>query len=1089
MFEDYWYLNISKMSFSRDFLRFNEFFQEELKRLNHAQREAVEQTEGPVMVIAGPGTGKTHILAMRIGNILTRTDSKAHNILCLTFTDAGVKAMKDKLLRLIGPEAYRIPVFTFHSFCNSIIQNNLEKFGRYGLEPVSELERVEFIRNILSKLPSDHPLKKDKPDYLFYEKHLQHLFQRMKAENWTVEFVNTRIHEFLKSLPEREDYQYKVNRRDKRKGEPKLAEIAEVTEKAEKFRSGVSLFPVFEEQMNARKRYDYEDMILWVLRAFEENPSLLLRYQEQFLYFLVDEFQDTNGAQYEILRKLIGYWPNPNVFIVGDDDQSIFEFQGARLKNLINFYETYKEHLTTVVLTDNYRSSQKLLDASANLITFNKIRIAGKLDDVGSQKMLFAKNPAFAEAQLPPQIIEYPTRLQEEVAIASQIEHLKQQGFPLHEVAVIYARHKQSSRLMQLLSARGISFMTRRSQNVLQFPLVKNLLEMLEYIKMETGMPYSGEHLLFRMMHFPHFGIPAMDIARLSVTVRLQSNAEKHLTFREALSDEPFLSSAGVSAIGPFLQLSDFLNLSIQEQAGFSVPQMTEFIINRSGMLRHVLSKENHAEAVKVLFAFLNFVRREAERDPFISLEKLFEIIDRMNESKISLPLVTESEISPAYIMSDSGETQNGSVSLLTAHAAKGLEFQKVFLIDCVEDYWEKSKGTNYGQFFYPDTLTFAGEEDIMEAKRRLFFVAMTRAKESLQISYSVSGDDGKSLQRTQFIGEVCAATDTSSGIEVKTGGVIPEELVDAQTKLLTLSSPVVYSFDEAAINKLLENYALSISDLNTYLKCPLSFYYEKILRVPVLPRKATFYGNAFHDALKRGFQKFNIEKKAFPSPEIFASLFEEEFRRKRGFFTPIEFRHLLDTGKRQIADYCRQKEPTWPVEFQVEYKYSHVEANGVPLTGVIDRVDYNTDGRVHIVDYKSGAVRKNYMNRPNTLRENPSKSAETEEALYGGLYWRQLVFYKILLESYPSNNRLAGSAEISYLRPNDKGEFQTLPIKYKAEDTIFMMNLMRETYSKIMNQEFYHGCGDPDCHWCSFMKQQALFDSFASEEMESLDD
>ena len=154
--------------------QYNERFQRELERLNPAQRRAVEQTEGPVLVIAGPGTGKTHILGARIGRILLETDASAGNILCLTFTDAGVRAMRDRLLHFIGPEAHRVPIYTFHSFCNSIIQDNMELFGRQDLEPISDLERVELIRELIDDLPPDHPLRRNSSDRYFYEKNSRH---------------------------------------------------------------------------------------------------------------------------------------------------------------------------------------------------------------------------------------------------------------------------------------------------------------------------------------------------------------------------------------------------------------------------------------------------------------------------------------------------------------------------------------------------------------------------------------------------------------------------------------------------------------------------------------------------------------------------------------------------------------------------------------------------------------------------------------------------------------------------------------------------------------------------------------------------
>lgn len=225
-------------------------------------------------------------------------------------------------------------------------------------EPLSDLERVDIIRQLLDDLDANHALRRRQSDPYFYEAHLHDLFRRMKAENWTAELIDRQIDAYLDSLPFRKEFIYQTNTRQAKKGDPKQAKIDEIREKMERLRAAAHLFPPYTQALLQARRYDYEDMILWVLKAFKENEALLRTYQEQYLYLLVDEYQDTNGAQNEVLQQLISYWDSPNIFIVGDDDQSIFEFQGARLKNLTDFFEQYRHEIKLVTLTDNYRSSQ-----------------------------------------------------------------------------------------------------------------------------------------------------------------------------------------------------------------------------------------------------------------------------------------------------------------------------------------------------------------------------------------------------------------------------------------------------------------------------------------------------------------------------------------------------------------------------------------------------------------------------------------------------------------------------------------------------------------------------------------------------------
>ncbi|MCW3086755.1 MAG: ATP-dependent helicase, partial [Sediminibacterium sp.] len=342
--------------------------------LNTQQKRAVDTIEGPVMVIAGPGTGKTQILGARIGRILLDTDTQPENILCLTYTDAGAVAMRRRLLSFIGPDAYKVNIYTFHAFCNDIIQENLSLFEKTVLDPISDLEKIDLFKQLIDGFPKNHPLKRYRGDVYFEIRNLQQLFSSMKREGWTPEFINQKIDEFLADIPTRDEFVYKRAYKQFRAGDLKENKIEEAKEKMEKLRAAVNEFDRFQKLMRNRNRYDFDDMINWVIRAFEENKLLLSRYQEQFLYILVDEYQDTSGTQNRLVELLINYWEQPNVFVVGDDDQSIYRFQGANVENMLGFASGYKETLLTIVLTDNYRSTQPILDVSKTLIDRNEER-------------------------------------------------------------------------------------------------------------------------------------------------------------------------------------------------------------------------------------------------------------------------------------------------------------------------------------------------------------------------------------------------------------------------------------------------------------------------------------------------------------------------------------------------------------------------------------------------------------------------------------------------------------------------------------------------------------------------------------------
>ncbi len=195
------------MSVSTELLRRK--FREEYEKLNEQQKLAVDTIEGPVMVIAGPGTGKTQILASRIGKILLETDTAPESILCLTYTDAGVVAMRRRLLNFIGPDAYKVHIYTFHAFCHDVIQENLSLFEKTALDPLSDLERIELFKQLIDSFPKNHPLKRYRGDVYFEINNLNSLFSTMKREGWTPAFINQKIDEYLASLPQRDEYIYK----------------------------------------------------------------------------------------------------------------------------------------------------------------------------------------------------------------------------------------------------------------------------------------------------------------------------------------------------------------------------------------------------------------------------------------------------------------------------------------------------------------------------------------------------------------------------------------------------------------------------------------------------------------------------------------------------------------------------------------------------------------------------------------------------------------------------------------------------------------------------------------------------------------
>ncbi len=1044
----------------------NEAFLAFLDTLNPAQREAVDQVEGPVLVLAGPGTGKTHLLTARIGNILLRTDARPQNILCLTFTDAGASAMRQRLLQRIGPEAQRAPIFTFHAFCNRVIQENAEHFSTGSPEPVSELERIEIVRNLLGKLPPEHPLRLGKKDVYQFEEHLRDLFSTMKKEGWTPGLVLKRSEEFLNGLPSNPTYIYQRNSKNFKKGDPKTAQIEEVREKIERLKSAADLYPKYQYAMERAARYEYEDMLLWVTRAFEKNEALLRTYQERYQYILVDEFQDTNGAQFQLLNLLLDFWETPNIFIVGDDDQSIYEFQGARLQNLHEFQERYRNGLKTIVLEQNYRSAQPILDVASQVIGHNTLRVVN-LFEGSLEKHLRGLPELKGEVQLR----VFPNRLQETAHLVQQIENLIASGVSPSEIAVLYARHRQAERLLNLLEKKGIPYQTKRPVNVLDLPLVQHLRSLLSYLLEESLRPFSGEHRLFRLLHAPFWGLSELDLAKIALAciterseepednyLKIGARSSKKKHWREMLNDGKALAQIGLSDATPFLRLGQQLNHWISDAQNLPLPQLLERLFAQTGLITWALEQPDKAWFLQVLHTFSEFVRGETARNPRLTLAKLLGLLDSMDDNLLSMPLRQSIQ-------------QTIGIQLLTAHAAKGLEFGHVFLLDCTEDTWDKNAGGNRGHFFLPDTLTRSGEEDALEARRRLFYVAMTRAKFQLHISVAQADDAGKALTPSQFLAE--------SGLPKVELEVPYPVLLDAQRMLLLEApQPVVTLPEPLVLDSLLADFSLSITALNRYLRCPLAFYYEDVLKVPGGTSEAAAYGLAMHGTLQQFVLKMKSHPKfEWPNAEALLKIFGQEMERQRGFFSEHGFTQRLALGKDNLRRIHVEQVPFWRKRAIVERRVDRVELDGIPLTGILDKIEWLDGGLLRIVDYKTGTP-------------EPKKTAQpSENQPFGGDYWRQLAFYQILLDKARLYPETVGRTAISWLEPDKRGAFPITEISFVQEELSFVEGLIREVYGKIQQREFHTGCGKKDCAWCQMQRERNTPDVLNRGEEEGLDD
>ncbi|MBI2283947.1 MAG: ATP-dependent helicase [Bacteroidetes bacterium] len=1025
-----------------------EQFEKIYANLNEQQRIAVDTIEGPVMVIAGPGTGKTQILGARIGKILLDTDTQAENILCLTYTDAGAVAMRKRLLGFIGPDAYKVNIYTFHAFCNDIIQENLSLFEKTVLDPISDLEKIDLFKQLIDGFPKNHPLKRYRGDVYFEINNLQQLFSTMKREGWTPAYINQKIDEYLAAIPTRDEFVYQRAYKQFKAGDLKENKIEEAKEKMEKLRAAVNEFDRFQKLMRSRNRYDFDDMINWVIRVFEENKTLLARYQEQFLYILVDEYQDTSGTQNRLVELLISYWEQPNIFVVGDDDQSIYRFQGANVENMEAFVQRYEEDLLAVVLKDNYRSTQPILDISKTLIDRNEERLVKKIN--GLTKNLVAANQLINQLSHKPVITEYETQRQEMIHITLAVEKLLAQGVEPGFISIIYKENKYGEELSQYFAQRNIPVYSNRNLNILEIPLAKKTILLLEHLAAEHDIPDGGDEMLFEILHFDWFRIAPVEIAKLTTAVADRKFGQNKTSLRKLLYEKvntPPRDLFSQAAPAGMKLASDAIEKLLADVSNTTLVNLVENCIRDAGVLNSVMLGQDKHWQLQVLTGLFDFIKEEARRNPNLTLDQLVNIFMLMEKEGLSLPLVQVSG-------SEKG------VNLLTAHGSKGLEFEHVFLVGCNAASWEKKRKPG-GGYSFPDTMFSSQPKQKEEEElRRLFYVALTRARLHLHISYSRFKNDGKELEPSMFLAEI-QDTHTLPVEKILLDKDVLSEF--AMIQFTAIQAPEIDRTETEFVTQLLDKFVMNVTALNNYLKCPLQFYFQNLVRVPSGKSEATEFGSAVHHALHKLFEKMQ-QTEQFPGKEEFILDFEWYMNRNRESFTREQFARRMEYGQEVLGNYYNQYINSWNKVVAVERTIRNIVVQGVPLKGKLDKLEFNGKD-VNVVDYKTGDIdkAKDKLKPPHEADPN------------GGDYWRQAVFYKILVDHYEQKNWTAVSTEFDFIEPDKKKQYRKEKILIRPEDITTVTEQVKNVWQKIQDRDFYTGCGKPECHWCNFVKTNEM--------------
>lgn len=1034
-------------------------YKSEYQKLNDEQKLAVDTIEGPVMVIAGAGTGKTQTIALRIGKIREQTQVNPSNILCLTFTENAALNMRERLLQLIGPDAYGVRIATFHAFCNSIIKDYPQYFLKSALESraIDDVTKIEIIRSLIDKLPQSSPLSNLNYPY-FYQKEIISAISSLKKENIspsrldqlikdaanfvilasplseklkalraspknTSEIISL-IKNLIPSLNSLPLYQVRLNY-FLQLYESDSISLSEIKQKTRDFidknsdnliknRDLYEVYKSYQEELTERGLYDYEDMILWVIVALQVHPELLSTYQENYQYLLVDEFQDTNSSQMEILNLLVKNQDNPNIFVVGDDDQSVYRFQGANVENLYIFYEKYKKNLKLIVLKNNYRSHQLILDSSTGLINHNQIRISQYISNI--DKSLIATKDYDPD---PINLFVANSVDEENYWVVEKIKTLIKSGVKVQDIVVLYRNNADINNLLPLLSQNEILYLRSDAINILDTLEIQQLLTLFKYL----ASP-SDNTLLAHLLSFNFLRLPSSDLYRLFVLI-----AKEKLDLSQRIFDEKFLKENKFSPkfIKRIKRFTDSIVKTQKEVSNFVPDKLFNLIIRRFNYLNYLLKTKNIS-----LLKQLNTLYSHLKQSLSVQKISLFEWVN-----KLSLLSENNLALNSSPLQSD----VDNSLRLMTVHKAKGLEFDHVFIIKALSEKWDKSSSRSLIRLPL-GVLLYDIEADILEEDRRLFYVALTRAKKQIYLSYSRFNESRKEQLASRFVAEI-----NDKFLQKVTSNPAIEK-----DSLLALYHPLIPRIQSAKLASYLSNYLstsyrFNITHLNSYLKCPLCFFFKTILHLPYPKAKAMSFGTAVHGALAYLTQVYKKENFLI-NEQKFLSIFNQNLKQEN--LSPIDFKLLKAHGQEILTAYYQHYKQSFNGNCLTEhdFKFKNVRLGDIPLTGKIDKIEFLTSNRVNVVDYKTG--------KPDSKYQQLSPEGD---------YFRQLVFYKLLCSESKGFPYEVVSGTIDFIEKNNKDQFIRKNYQLTDDDVNKLKAQISEVFNKIINLDFTPSpkCEDKD--------------------------
>lgn len=1027
----------------------NQIFEERLQKLNEAQREAVEATDGPVIVVAGPGSGKTELLSLRIANIIYKGLAKPDEILCLTFTESATKNMLDRLTKVIGATAYKVPIFTFHAFCTEIISKYPEHFfDAHRFEPIAELKQNEIIESIFKNLRYGNPVfgYHEERGYAYFDdvktriqnfkeaglspREVKEKLEKNRRELEILKPILDKVPENLRAKGAKEEFmllqddfsksgteigkayaiylEKEIEDENLSKAKLKLFEKSDDDNKfifkeekyLDKLFATCDIYEEYQKELQRLGLFDFNDMIIYVKDRLLNNHTLRAEIEETYQYILIDEFQDTNLAQIKLVESITN---NPvlegraNVFAVGDDDQSIFKFQGAELNNIFNFQNMYRE-VKFIVLTENYRSTQKVLDFAKALIEKADERLVNHNKSL--VKELVSKNKEIKGGEI--FINSFDEREKEYLFVAKEIKNLLDKKVDPKEISIIARKHANLQEILPYLDNENIPYNYERKESVFEQrhiePLIK-ICKFLETVADQKGE--EGDELLPEILSYEFF-----DIDRLSIWEISQDAYKEKKTWLSVMKDS---KNERVAELAKF-----FIELGILSKT-ISLEIILDILIGSKDL--ELSSEENEDEYFnnsipklksKFVSNYKNFYFGEsairgdlASYIHFLSSLRVF--IYSLREFKkgekllvgdLSTFIELHKNYNVALLNKTSFVGDKSAINLMTSHKAKGLEFEYVFLISADDNVW-KSKGFA-NKVPLPMNMPYSRMSDNEDDFLRLFFVAATRAKHTVYVTHS-----DEILSFLADFKEI-----DSKKVEI--------ENLDLKNGLKIYNIPPFAKSEKALLEKILEDYKLSPTHLNNFLNItkggPRLFLEQNLLQFPQAKSSSAVYGSAIHKAIEEMYVLSKRDSKA-PTVKVVKDIFVHEIEKAR--LLKEDEDDLIMKGGEHLENFYKLKqkevlEEAKNSKTEVDFKNEGVIIDGAEFKGKIDRVIIDEE-ELKVIDLKSGKAFKDF--------EIKSAKKDDYENIKKHNYRHQLMFYKILIENSRSfKNKKVSTGKLSFI-------------------------------------------------------------------------